>query len=169
MNLIKTYWLKNLLTSILFAFFIIGCSVPKEFAASNKYRLIWNDDPTSTMTVAWDQLEGKSVKVLFDTVDYGRKYWKYRAQQKPSVIENIYEMDNNFTKLENLIADTKYYFVLKDEAGVSKRYWFKTAPDKPKAFTYIAGGDTKSQGTPLKAGRASNRLVAKLRPLFILF
>jgi len=33
----------------------------------------------------------------------------------------------------------------------------------------MAGGDTKSNDDPLKAGRASNKMVAKLRPLFVMF
>ena len=45
----------------------------------------------------------------------------------------------------------------------------RTAPDKPKPFTFVTGGDTKSSGKAYKAGLASNRLVAKLRPLFVLF
>jgi hypothetical protein len=170
MKFIKASKFSILLALMLLIISITACQkVPEEFAASDKYRLVWNDDPTSTMTIAWDQLEGNSAEVLFDTVDYDRKFWKYNFTQKPSVSEIQYEMNTHFAKLENLNSDTKYYFVLKDEIGVSKRYWFKTAPDKPKAFTFIAGGDTKSAGTALKAGRASNRLVAKLRPLFILF
>ena len=78
-------------------------------------------------------------------------------------------MNTYYTKLENLEPDQAYYFVIKDSTGVSERFYFKTAPDRPKKFTFIAGGDTKSKGSALSAGRASNKMVAKLRPLFVLF
>jgi len=82
---------------------------------------------------------------------------------------NFYKMNTCYAKLENLEPDQKYYFVVKDSVGVSKRFYFITAPDKPKAFTFIAGGDTKSLEPASLAGMASNKMVAKLRPLFIQF
>ncbi len=141
----------------------------KQLASSDKYRLVWNDDPTTTITIAWNQIDGENPVVLYDTIDYGRKDWKYKSQQKPQQIKEKYGMENHFAKLANLESDKNYYFIIKDNTGVSARFWFKTAPNKPKTFSYIVGGDTKSRGASLEAGRASNRLVAKLRPLFVLF
>ena len=150
--------------------FITSCrEVSEELASSDKYRLIWNDDPTTTITIAWDQIEGENPIVLYGKNDFGRKDWKYKNKQAPTTIQKKYGMNTHFAKLSNLQGDHNYYFVIKDSKGVSERYWFKTAPDKPKQFTFIAGGDTKSIGPSLIAGRASNRLAAKLRPLFILF
>ncbi len=156
--------------AVLAIIYFTSCrSITENFASSDKYRLVWNDDPTSTITVAWNQIGGKNPIVLYDTEDFGRKDWKYKLQQKPQHTKEKYGMFTNFVKLTNLEADKKYYFVIKDSEGVSERYWFKTAPNNPKAFTFIVGGDTKSRGASLEAGRASNRLVAKLRPLFVLF
>ena len=78
-------------------------------------------------------------------------------------------MNNHFAKLIDLEPDQVYYFVIKDKEFTSDRFWFRTAPDKPKAFTFVAGGDTKSSDPPLTAGRLSNQMVAKLRPLFVIF
>jgi hypothetical protein len=78
-------------------------------------------------------------------------------------------MNNHFAKLTKLKADTAYYFVIKDSESVGERFWFKTAPDKPAPFTFIAGADTKSNGEQLKMTRLSTRMVAKLRPLFVVF
>jgi len=144
--------------------------VPEQFAASDKYRLVWNSDPTSSITIAWDQLavSGNPV-VLFGETDNGREFWKYKNEQSATRVLEKYEMNTHFVKLTGLKGNTAYYFVIKDEQGVSERYWFKTAPDSPQAFTFIAGGDTKSEGNPLEAGRNSNRVVAKLRPLFVYF
>jgi len=157
------------------AMLILGLSisachrVPEEHAASDKYRLVWNDNPSTTMTIVWDQLEPSEVAVYYGTEDHGRKYWKYANNQFPYRSFEYYEMHTNYAKLKNLQPDQRYYFVIKDARGVSERYWFKTAPDSPKAFTFVAGGDTKSSDEPLEAGRSSNRVVAKLRPLFVLY
>ena len=141
----------------------------KTMASSDKYRLVWNDDPTSTMTIAWNQIDGENPSVVYDTIDFGRNESDYQMQQEPQLIKEKYGMKTHFAKLSNLEADKNYYFLVTDSKGISERFWFKTAPNKPKAFTFIVGGDTKSYGAALKAGRASNRLVAKLRPLFVLF
>lgn len=144
-------------------------TVPETPAASDKYRLVWNEDPATNITVAWDQHEVANAEVMYGTKDYGRKFWKYDLSKKADRILDKYEMNTHFAKLSNLEPDQEYYFVIKDDKGVSDRYWFRTAPDKPKAFTFVAGGDTKSEDEPLEAGRASNRIVAKLRPLFVMF
>ena len=170
MNLTKVHSKLISLSIISLLLFITSChEVSKDLASSDKYRLAWNDDPSSTVTIAWNQIEGKNPVVLFGKRDFGRKDWRYKNIQAPATIQKKYGMNTHFAKLSNLEADQNYYFVIKDSKGVSKRYWFKTAPDKPEQFTFIAGGDTKSVGPSLEAGKASNRLVAKLRPLFVLF
>ena len=157
--------------ALIFIISLMGCNrIPKEYAASDKYRLVWNDDPTSIITIIWDQLTGEQAAVYYGKVDFGRKYWKYKHKQTPTrKLINYYQMNTYYAKLENLKPDQTYYFVIKDNVGVSRRFCFHTAPNKPKAFTFVAGGDTKSYDHPLEAGRASNKMVAKLRPLFVVF
>ena len=151
-------------------FLLQGCqTIPETPASSNKYRLVWNDDPTTTITVAWDQHEQANAVVMYGKEDNGRAFWKYPTSKRADRVLEKYEMTTHFTKLTGLEADQEYYFVIKDDMGVSERYWFRTAPDTPKPFTFIAGGDTKSEDEPLEAGRASHRIVSKLRPLFVMF
>lgn len=170
MKLTRVHFKLISLSIISLLLFITSChEVAEDLASSDKYRLVWNDDPSSTMTIAWDQFEGETPVVLYGKKDFGRRDWRYKNKQVPSIIQNKYGMSTHFAELSNLEADQNYYFVIRDSKGVSKRYWFKTAPDKPEQFTFIAGGDTKSVGPSLEAGKASNRLVAKLRPLFVLF
>ncbi|OVE75309.1 hypothetical protein BVX97_05075 [bacterium E08(2017)] len=139
-------------------------------ASSARYRLVWNDDPASTVTIAWDQLEGEDPVVYYGPEDFGTDWEKYPSSQKPTRLNPGYrEMNNHFAKLKKLKPDQAYYFVIKDSKSVGKRFWFRTAPKKPKPFTFVAGGDTKSQGFELEVGRLSNQMVAKLRPLFVLF
>lgn len=144
-------------------------TAPDTAAASDKYRLVWVDSPATNITVAWDQHELNNPVVMFDTNDHGRDFWKYKKSKAADRVLDKYDMTTHFAKLTDLEPDQKYYFIIKDDGGVSDRYWFRTAPDKPKAFTFIAGGDTKSEDEPLEAGRATHRLTAKLKPLFVMF
>jgi len=96
--------------------------VPTGEASSDKYRLVWNTDPTTSVTLAWDQLQISDAEVYFGTKDRGRKYWKYKQKVAPSAGNNKYEMNTQFALLENLHAGTNYYFVVKNKFGVSKRY-----------------------------------------------
>jgi hypothetical protein len=161
----------SILIPVLLVFLLQAChTVPEQFAASDKYRLVWTSDPSTTITIAWDQADSVSNPVVyFGETDNGREYWKYSGQQSAQRILKKYEMNTHFAGLSNLKGNTAYYFVIKDDYGVSKRFWFKTAPDTPQPFTFIAGGDTKSFDEPLEAGRNSNRIVAKLRPLFVYY
>ena len=153
----------TLLMLFILSIFVFSCKqIPKEEAASDKYRLVWNSDPTNAVTLAWDQLQDSEVEVYFDTKDQGRKYWKYNQKVSPSANNNRYEMNTQFANLEGLQPGTNHFFVVKDTFGVSDRFWFKTAPSKPTSFTFITGGDTKSEGLPLEAGRASNQMAGKL-------
>jgi len=73
---------------------------PTERAASDKYRLVWNDDPASTMTIIWDQLEGEQSHVLYGTEDFGRRYWKYANSQAPSRRLDDYYGMNGFRRCQ---------------------------------------------------------------------
>ncbi len=75
-------------------------------------------------------------------------------------------MENCFVRLKNLKPDTQYFFIIKDEDSTSSRFKFRTAPDKPKPFTFVAGGDSRN----FRDVRiAANQLCEKLRPLFVAF
>ena len=160
----------GLLVVAVMAIFVMSCNeVPEEIADSSSVRLVWNDDPTSTISIVWDGKMTEEATIYYGTKDQGRKYWKYSHSQTPYRTFDYYDMNTNYLKLSDLEADKAYYFVLKDSDGLSDRFWFRTAPDQPKPFTFVAGGDTKSDGDALEAGRSSNRAVGILRPLFVLF
>ena len=153
------------------AFLIVSCQQTNyENVSSDKYRLAWNDDPAATMTIIWDQLKGNDSKVHYGKEDFGRDFEKYPLTLEPTrKLLNIYEMNTYFAEIKDLEPDQNYYFVIQDEFGVSERFYFRTAPDKPKAFTFIAGGDTKSFEESYLAGQASSKMVSKLGPLFVMF
>ncbi len=130
------------------------------------YRLSRRGGPSTTMVIGWNQASGSDPEVCYDTVDHGKKAIAYRGRQAPDRVVEYREMNNHFVRLENLEPDTAYYFVICDSEGVGRRLWFRTAPATPKPFTFIAGGDSRTNPEPRRAG---NQLVAKLRPLFVLF
>ncbi len=124
---------------------------------SDKYRLVWNSDPKSTMTIAWNQYQGKPL------LYYGRTQ-EMNQSITPQRVVKYRGMNNNFVRLTHLEADSKYYFKVCTQNNCSKAMYFKTAPNTPKPFTFIAGGDSRS----IPRGRIrGNILVSKIRPLFI--
>ena len=139
-------------------------------AETARFRVVWTGDPSTSATIGWDQLEGDNPVVYYGTKDVDGDPEKFEHSMKPTRnVPDYRGMNNMFVRLENLEPDQKYYFVVKDSEQVSYQFWFRTAPDKPKAFTFVAGGDTKSYGSALVAGRESNMMTGKLRPLFVLF
>ncbi|MFC2115262.1 purple acid phosphatase family protein [Bacteroidota bacterium] len=163
--------MKLKLFTYLFVIALFGSACTKEYAPASldKIRLAWNDDPATTITIGWDQFGGESPVVYYDTKDLGQNWKRYEHSQKPTRELSHMKMNTRFCELGGLLPNTAYYFVIKDSEGVSERFWFKTAPDKPSPFTCIMGGDTKSIEPALNAGRFSNEMVAKLRPLFVIY
>ena len=68
--------------------------------------------------------------------------------------------------LENLKPDSWYFMCLGDEAGVSRLFYFRTAPDRPQPFTFICGGDSRNFRD---IRQAANMMCKKLSPLFVSF
>lgn len=138
----------------------------------DKIRLTWRDDPTSTVSIIWNQNEGDKGVVYYDEYKNGEcpsDTSKYKLSKAHDKYSTVYEMKTLTTRLTNLKPDTNYRFVIKNDSGISECSWFKTAPDTPKPFHYISGGDTKSSGRALKVARWSNQMVSKVRPLFVFF
>jgi hypothetical protein len=157
----------HLITSVLLAAVSLSTAAIAETA---RYRVVWTGDPSTTATVGWDQLTGDNPVLYYGTKNVKGDPKKFTHSTAPTRnVPNYRGMNNMFARLENLQPDQKYYFVIKDSQGVGEQYWFRTAPDKPKAFTCVVGGDTKSYGSALVAGRESNMMTAKLRPLFVIF
>lgn len=163
--------MKNNIFIYVIAVLLLGSGCKKEYtpASLDKIRLAWNDNPATKITIGWDQLSGDNPIVYYGTNDRGEKWNRYEQSKKPTREISHHNMNTKFCELSGLLPDKAYYFVIKDSEGVSERFWFKTAPDKPVPFTCIMGGDTKSEEPALSAGRSSKKMVAKLRPLFVVF
>lgn len=135
---------------------------------TEKFRLIWNDDPSTTAVIAWNQATGSNPVVHYGTTDHGEDYSQYpQSVQTGDLHTTSYKgMSNHFARLSGLQPATAYYFVIRDSLGTSPRMWFRTSPDTPEPFTFITGGDSRNNREPRQN---ANRLVAKLRPLFVAF
>jgi len=152
-------------TSFIIILFLF--SAKNSLAKTDKYRCIWNMDPATMTTVAWNQTSGTGAVIYFDTQDYGNDWGAYANAQKADHNVVSKGMNNHFARLRNLIPGTTYYFVIKDSEGVSRRMYFRTAPDHPyERLSIVAGGDSRNNR---KSRRNANLLVAKLRPHCVMF
>jgi len=136
------------------------------FAETGRYRLSFRIDPASTMVIGWDQQSGSGAVVYYGETDYGQNYAAYPFNHGTDRSVSTKGMHNRFSRLTDLSPDTIYYFVIKDSNSVSPRMWFKTAPNIRSEFSFIGGGDSRNNRTLRKN---ANRMVSKLRPLFVLF
>ncbi|MDZ8118170.1 choice-of-anchor J domain-containing protein [Pontiella agarivorans] len=139
-------------------------------AATERYRLVWTDDPATTATIGWEQSSGPPVGVRYST-DAGLA----GAATNTSVVSHYYDntlttegspFTSHFIDLTGLSADTAYYFEILDSEGASTLMWFKTAPDTPSDFTFVAGGDSRTNDDPRRWGM---NLISRIRPLFIVY
>ncbi|TPN85150.1 Ig-like domain-containing protein [Aquimarina algicola] len=135
-------------------------------ASNDKYRLTLRDNPATTIVIGWNQISGNNPIVHYGPVDQGTDYDQYVYSAAPSRIVSYRGMNNHFVRLSRLKPDTAYYFVIKDSEGVSKRFWFKTAPLEESRFSFIAGGDSRNNRVPRQN---ANLLVSKLKPHAVLF
>ena len=145
----------------LFSLLFLGCVFCSTYAAEKsieKIRLIWHEDPAHHAVLAWCGDQG--------TVTYGVKGSDETNSAMITRSTNAIGLRNNFVHLKDLKADTDYSVQIVTRAEKSKQLWFKTAPDIPKNITFIAGGDSRNHRD---ARIRANRMVAKLRPLFVAF
>lgn len=135
-------------------------------AQSDKYRIMIANDPSSTITIGWNQISGSNPKVYYGTVDHDKDYTKYTLSKTVDRAISYRGMDNRFARLSGLAANTNYYFVIKDDGHVSRRLWFKTAPNNNNRLSFIAGGDSRNNQL---VRQNANKLVHKLKPHAVLF
>ena len=145
---------------------IISMVILDVTAATDRYRLSWRDNPSTSMVVGWEQVSGSTPVVYYGTTDHGTDFASYANSQTVSRSESQFGMNHRFARLTGLQPDTVYYFVINDSEGTSPRFWFRTAPDTPQNFSIVAGGDSRNNRTPRQR---ANTIVSKIRPLFVTF
>ncbi|WP_051935788.1 fibronectin type III domain-containing protein [Salegentibacter sp. Hel_I_6] len=135
-------------------------------ASNSRYRLILTGNPSSSITIAWDQTSGNNPVLYFGTKDGGKKISNYPQKKTPDRVKEYGGMNNHFVNLTKLQSNTNYYFIIKDNEGISERFWFKTAPSTNKSMSFISGGDSRNNRAPRIE---ANKLVAKLKPTAVFF
>ena len=150
--------------------FIISCFNPAlENGAPGQLRLMIKNDPATTAVIGWNYFKGKKEHnvLYYDSVDHGLDVEAYAYKVSPQFYSDHKRIQSAFVELRRLVPKTKYYFVVANSFGVSKRYWFETLSDSPAdRISLVAGGDSRNNREPrIKA----NLLVSKLRPHAVLF
>lgn len=153
--------------TVSFIFSIVVIFVVDTLARTGRYRCMLRDEPSTTLTIGWEQISGANPMVYYGTVDHGQAYEKYSYQAYPQRTVHAKGMHNHFARLAKLRPNTIYFFVIKDSEGVSKRFSFKTLPDEHESrLSIIGGGDSRNHKT---ARQNANKMVARCRPHFVLF
>lgn len=147
-------------------YLLLLLSISLGFADNDKYRIMIMDDPSTTITIGWNQISGTSPVVYYDTMDHGTDHTLYAYTKTVDRTVSFKGMDNRFARLTGLTPNTNYYFVINDSDGTSQRFWFRTAPDDLSRLSFIAGGDSRNNRTPRQD---ANLLVSKLKPHAVFF
>lgn len=153
------------------AFFVfLSCNYTGENKNSpNWIRAHYKNDPATSVVIGWHRQKSntRDDRIYFDTIDHGTNIAAYANEMVPDLRTNYFKMYNAFVELKNLKPDTKYYFVIANTYGISKRYYVQTLPDRNDVrLSIIAGGDSRNNRVPRRAG---NELVRKLKPHFVTF
>jgi hypothetical protein len=136
-------------------------------ARTQRYRIMWHNDPATSVTIGWQRVSGKRQRLYIGLKDYGQDTSRYERVRPPVITTEYRDMRNQFVRLRGLRPNTEYFFVIGDNEGVSERFWFRTAPNISSIrLSFIAGGDSRNNREPRQN---ANRLVAKLKPLAVLF
>lgn len=150
------------------------------FAGTQYYRLSYRDDPATTMVVGWCEKDtSTNTLVYYGTNDYGTNYLSYPLSHGiDRAVDNKYGLNHRFARLSQLLPNTVYYFVVRDDQGISERMCFKTLPDNADSpVSFIAGGDSRTARPGEFADslrcrpwrQEANCLISKISPDFITF
>ncbi len=146
---------------------LLGSLVSESYALTDKFRIMWRENPATTMVIGWNQVSGSDPILYIDVLDHGQNVEEYATVKKPNRVVEAKGMNNHYVRLWGLKPNTTYYFLIKDSEGHSPRMSFKTAPDnREERLSIIAGGDSRNNRV---ARQNANRLVGKLRPHCVMF
>ncbi|MDD4969364.1 MAG: fibronectin type III domain-containing protein [Paludibacter sp.] len=152
---------------ILLLLILVYLSINSIYSATRRFRASYRTDPSTTISIIWDQYSGTSPVLYYGTVDNGTNWSLYPSQSSPVLSTTDGGMKNTFVRLSGLTPNTIYYFVIKDSEGTSQRYSFQTISNDPnQPLSFICGADTRS-GIAVRV--TGFKLVAKLRPQAVIF
>ncbi len=138
-------------------------STSAQVFAGEQVRVSWDKNPHSEAVIGFADSAGSSIQLGTSTNEGSWQTHNTTVQRR---FDNSNSLVSNFVRLNNLLADTEYYFKVCGSTCSTKLYYFKTAPSSPRNMTVVSGGDSRSSYTGRLEG---NRLVAKIRPDYITF
>ena len=137
------------------------------YSAVRRLRATYRTDPSTSISIGWDQYSGNSPVLYYGTTDQGTNSNLYPTHSSPSLTTSDGGMNNTFVRLTGLTPNTIYYFVISDSEGTSQRYSFQTISNDPnQPLSLICGADTRAGIAPRIIGF---KLVAKLRSQAVIF
>ncbi|MCG8667862.1 MAG: DNRLRE domain-containing protein, partial [Pseudomonadales bacterium] len=131
-------------------------------AGSKWVRIGWEGDAATEATISFTPSGSNNNAYISYGYNTSESSWSTRSVTFTTSMASI---TSKHTRLTGLLPDSAVYFRVCDNGGCGQRYWFRTAPDDNSPFVVVAGGDTRSGWTNRRNG---NRLVAKVRPLFVM-
>jgi hypothetical protein len=159
--------MKQTVTLIIALCIATALSPSEVSAATDRFRAIIQDDPATTISIGWNQVSGDRAVVHYGEKDHGQSHDQYKLKTEVTRHAEHRGMRNCFAHLTGLKPNTRYYFVIADADGPSKRMFFKTLPaDDSQRISFIVGGDSRSFREPRRLG---NLIVAKMRPHAVIF
>lgn len=136
-------------------------------AKVDRLRASFRTDPATTMVIGWDQVSGDNAVLFYDVDSHRGNVSEFKFRHGVDSQNDYAGMQNRFARLQDLLPNTIYYFVIADSEGSSKEYSFATLPDNAnERISIIAGGDSRNYRD---ARRAANHMVAKLHPHLVMF
>ena len=142
--------------------FILLLSAVSALATTDKYRAIWNDSPATSITIGWCQVDGNGGSVRYRVLGSEDQMKTHEVDHETT----HHGLKSRFARLNGLEPDTGYEFVVADSNSTSSTMSFLTAPAGASSFSFAAGGDSRNHRD---ARQRANRIVSKLRPLFVCF
>lgn len=150
-------------------FLMSSCEKLLSSGAPDYIRVMYQGDPSTSFIIGWNRFESDRSfdRVYYDTVDHGTDIASYRYSKEPDNYSSFIGFESAFVKLENLTPDTRYYFVIENNFGITQRYYVDTLTDNPnEPISVISGGDSRNNRLPRQN---ANILVNKLKPHFVFF
>lgn len=155
--------MKNSYLVQIVAIFSLGLMTASTMAGTKQHRLSWDSDPAHSAVIGFSP-SGKSINPY---VRYGystdEETWTTQSYTYSHLFQ--FTLKSFFVRLTGLTPNSPVYYRVCDQDGCGDRFWFRTAPVDDSPYVVVAGGDTRSGWENRRRG---NRLVAKVRPLFIM-
>lgn len=137
-------------------------------ADTGRYRAMFGNDPSTTMTIGFDAYEAETKPVLYySTSPINTNSLESYTSETPDTVVIYHDMVNCFVRLTNLSPGKTYYFTVKDSLTISEVYNFETISNHDSTkLSILAGGGSRSN---LDVRRVANKVVSKLNAHAIMF